>query len=263
MLTRIATVARIVWLEMLRRKDLYVLLILLGALLFALLSLNVFGLGSTTRYVMDVGLLFTWLFSIVLTVSMAGRQLPQEEAKRTIYPLLAKPITRAELLLGKWLGVWTAAVAATILFYLLVVAIVAARGGAFDKACMAQALILHLAALACITALGLALSTRMSYGAAASMAYVVVAACFTIVPAVPELLTQQEGFGIYVLLLLFYGMPHFELFDVRQRLVHEWGAASWPVVGQIVLYGLLWAAVLLLAAHLGYRKKQFKRGATG
>jgi hypothetical protein len=40
------------------------------------------------------------------------------------YPLLAKPITRAELILGKWLGTWTAPVVATLLFYALIFSIV-------------------------------------------------------------------------------------------------------------------------------------------
>ncbi|MBU1694112.1 MAG: ABC transporter permease subunit, partial [Verrucomicrobia bacterium] len=105
---RALIIARVVWLDMLRRKDLYVMAILLLTLLFVLMSLNLFGLGAVIRYILDVGLLLAWLFSLVLVVGLAARQLPREESRGTIFPLLAKPVTRGELLLGKWLGSWTA-----------------------------------------------------------------------------------------------------------------------------------------------------------
>ena len=260
---RILSIAWAVWLEMIRRKDLYVLLILLLALLFVLMSLNAFGLGAVVRYVSDVGLLFAWIFSIVLSVSMSARQLPQEEAKGTIYPLLAKPITRAELILGKWLGTWTAPAMGTLLFYAVIFSMVVLRGGTFDRGCLTQALFLHVVLLSCVSAVSLALSTRMTYGAAATMAYVFIGAAFAITPQVPELVVQEKGFAVNAMLALYYGLPHFELFDLRQRLVHEWGAAPWSVVFQVFVYGVVWTAILLLLTWLSYRKKRFQRGSPG
>ena len=70
---RILVLARMVWLELFRRKDPYVLLLVLAALLGALLSFNIFGLGSLVRYIEDSGLLLTWLLSWVLAVQLAGR----------------------------------------------------------------------------------------------------------------------------------------------------------------------------------------------
>ncbi len=257
---RVRTVAWVVWLEMIRRKDLYVLLILLAALLFLLMSLNIFGLGAMARYVMDVGLLFAWVFSVILAVSLAGRQLPQEESKGTIYALLAKPITRWELILGKWLGTWTASAAATALFYVVVFAVVKLRGGRFDATCLAQTLLLHGILLGMVTALAVAASTRMTYGAAATVAYLLCGASFVMVPQVPELMVQETGFGAYGLMALYYVLPHFELFDLRQRLVHDWGPAPWGIIGAVAVYGLVWFGVFLALAWLGYRQKRFQRG---
>ncbi len=262
-MTRILTIAWAVWLEMIRRKDLYVLLILLLALLFVLMAMNIFGLGAVVRYVADVGLLFAWVFSVVLSVSMAARHLPQEESKGTIYPLLAKPITRIELILGKWLGTWTAPAAATVLFYVVIFSMVILRGGTFDRGCMLQALLLHLTALSCVSAIALALSTRMTYGAAAAMAYLFIGAAFMITPRVPELVVGEKGFALNALLALYYGFPHLELFDLRQRVVHDWGPAPWGVVLQVFVYGVIWTAVLLLLAWLSYRRKRFQRGGAG
>ncbi|MBU1908432.1 MAG: ABC transporter permease [Verrucomicrobia bacterium] len=258
---RALIIARVVWLDMLRRKDLYVMAILLLTLLFVLMSLNLFGLGAVIRYILDVGLLLAWLFSLVLVVGLAARQLPREESRGTIFPLLAKPVTRGELLLGKWLGSWTASVFATLAFYLLILLLVALRGGTVDRVCLVQALGLHATALALVGALALALSTRMTYGAAAAMTYVACAAGFLVAPAVPELLAHEPGPSGAALMVLYYALPHLELFDLRQRLIHDWGPVSWPDAAGIAVYGLVWAAILLILAWLAYRKKRFRRGA--
>jgi len=257
---RVLVIARVVWLDLLRRKDLYVMAILLLTLLFVLMSLNLFGLGAVVRYILDVGLLMAWLFALVLAVSLAGRQLPQEESRGTIFPLLAKPVTRAELLLGKWLGSWTSSVFAAFAFYLVIVLLTAFRGGAVNRPCLVQAFLLHAAALGLVSALALALSTRMTYGAAAAMTYVITGAAFFVAPAVPELLVREAGPSGAVLMALYYALPHLELFDLRQRLIHDWGAASWPDVAGIATYGAVWTAILLLLAWLAYRAKRFRRG---
>ncbi len=260
-MNRVLTIAAMVWLEMIRRKDVYVLLILLLALLFVLMSLNIFGLGAVVGYVADIGLLFAWLFSTILCVGLVARQLPQEEAKGTIYSLLAKPVTRAELVTGKWLGGWSASAACTILFYAVILGVLLLRGGRLNPVCLAQAMLLHLVALAIVGGCALLCSTRMTYGAAASVAYVVLAACFAVVPRVPELLMHESGVAANGLLAIYYALPHLELFDLRQRLVHNWGAAPWDVVGGVVLYGLLWAAIFVVLSWLAYRGRRFKRGA--
>ncbi|HBA85853.1 MAG TPA: hypothetical protein DCZ95_17355 [Verrucomicrobia bacterium] len=260
-MSRVLTIARVVWLEMIRRKDLYVLLILLAALLMVLISVNVYGLGSVARYVKDVGFLLTWLCAWFFAIGAAGRQLPQEEARGTIYSLLAKPVTRIELLLGKWFGAWTIAVAATAVFYLLVMGVTHLRGGHFVSGSLIQAFLLHAVNLGMVTALALAFSTRTTYGAAASLTYVTTLASFVLAPQIPVLLTQETGIRAQALLVLYYALPHFELFDLRQRVVHDWGAAPWSMVSVIVVYGILWIVVFLGLAWFGYRRKRFSRGA--
>ena len=166
-MTRILSIARTVWLEMLRKKDAYVLLILLGALLVILVSLNVFGLGGVVRYVADTGFLMAWLFGWILAVNISSRQLPQEETGGTIFPLLAKPITRIELIMGKWLGATGTVCLAVLAFYCLVAAVVTGRGGALDPLVLIQGYALHAVALAVMSAIALTFSTRMNHDAAA------------------------------------------------------------------------------------------------
>ena len=259
-MTRILTIAAIVWLGMLRRKDIYVLLLLLGALLVMLVSLNIFGLGGVTGYVKDVGLMAAWVFAWILAVTISTRELPQEEAQGTIFPLLAKPVTRLQVVLGKWVGCWSIVTAATLVFYLLVALVVQARGGHFFIPTLCQAFFLHAVALGILVALGLLFSARMHQDAAAALTYVLTAAAVIVVPRVPELLVRESGPSGTALLVLYYLAPHFELLDMRRRLVHGYEAVDGRVFLAVVLYGLLTAALYVLLAWLAYRRKRFVRG---
>lgn len=260
-MTRIGAVVRVVWLEMLRKKDLYVLLVLMGALLVTLVSLNIFGLGGMVRYVKDIGYLMVWLFAWILAVNTSTRQLPGEETRGTIFPLLAKPVNRFEVIAGKWFGAWTITCVATFIFYALVLLVVKLKGGAADAPAVAQGYALHCMALAMITAAGLLLSTRLNHDAAATMTYVLTGSAFVVVPRIPVLLAHTRGFPAAALMVLFNLMPHFEVFDLRKRMVHEYGPAGAGVCALVVAYGLVWTAVLLTGAWLAYRRKRFTREA--
>jgi ABC-type transport system involved in multi-copper enzyme maturation permease subunit len=259
-MTRVLTIAAVVWLQMLRRKDVYVLAVLLGALLLMLVSLNIFGLGGMADYVKDVGLLAAWLLGWTLAVSVSTRELPQEETRGTVFALLAKPINRFQLIAGKWLGTWSSVALAVLAFYALVDGVVIARGGRFDTLALLQAWLLHAAALGIVGALGIALSTRLNRDAALVLNYVLTGAAFLVIPRVPELLVKETGFSAKVLLFLYYLVPHFELFDMRRRLVHGYGPMAWSVLAAVLVYALLFVAALLLAAWIAYHNKRFSRG---
>lgn len=256
---RIWTLASVVWLEMLRRKDVYVLLILLAALLGYLLSLDFFGSTAAVRYIWEAGLLLAWLFSWVLTVSIVCRQIPNEERTGTVFPLLSKPVSRNELLVGKWFGGWTAASVATAAFYAAVIGVVLLRGGAVDPFTLCQSFLLHAAMLAILAALALTFSTCLTREASLTLTYIVAVVCFLFVPRVAEMLVYAEGPARVFVSGLYYGLPHFELFDMRRRMVHGWGAAPWSVVAGILLYAALWTAGLLLASAAIYRNKSLRR----
>lgn len=259
-MTGIWTIAKIVWIETIRRKDVYVLFILLAGLLLTLIALDVYGLGGVNAYVKEIGLLGAWLLGWILAIGTSVRQLPGEERRGTLLPLLAKPVSRWELVFGKWLGAWVVTCAATLSFYAATSAVVMLRGGGFDPETLAQAMVLHAAAIGILTAVGLALSTRMNPDAATATAYVFTGAAFLIVPSVPALLVTSRGLSGTLLLGLYYALPHFELFDERRRLVHGWGAAHWEHVGGAFFYGGALTAVFLLLAWIGYRRKTFSRG---
>ena len=260
---RIGTLAHIVWREMIRRKDLYVLLILLVALLAYLLSMDFFGSTSAVRYIAESGLLLAWLFSWILAITIAARQLPDEERRGTIFPLLAKPISRAELVVGKWLGAWIAACAGTGLFYGSVLGVVFLRGGEISLGTFTQGFLLHMGLLAILSALALCLSTRLNSDAASTLSCVISIVCFLMIPKVPEMLLYAEGVSAAFIKGLYWSLPHFEFFDMRRRMVHGWDLAPWGVFIGSMTYAAIWTAIFLCLAWFGHRQKRFNRELIG
>jgi ABC-type transport system involved in multi-copper enzyme maturation permease subunit len=255
----VRVIARIVWLETIRRKDAYVLGILLVALILAVGSLDAFGLKGSTRHILDLGLLMAWVFSATLAVTIGSRQLPREEERGTIIALLSKPMTRWEWLCGKALGCWLAVSAATTCFYLLILVLVAYTGGRVAPSVAFQAWILHLAALAVLTSLSLCLSMRMTADAGLTLSFVFAAFLFFLLPAASHLALYSGTAAARVFGVLYYALPHLELFDLRIRLVHAWPPAPWGLVAGVFAYGICWTGVWLALAWLGFRHRMFHR----
>jgi ABC-type Na+ efflux pump permease subunit len=258
---KVFAIAIVVWLDSLRRKDSYVFLVLLAGLLVALGSVDLFGLGGAALYVLDIGLLFCWLFGWILAMNAGCRELPQEESRGTVYMLLAKPVSRLELLAGKWLGAWSGTITAVLFFYVAAAFLALVRGATFSAYVLLQAWLLHAVALAILTALGLLVSTRLNRDAATTLTAVLSGAAFLMVPRVPELALHAAPWAQTALIALYFALPHLELFDLRQQVVHGHSGLDAVTLLSLAAYGFTCAAALVLVAWLAYRNKRFDRAA--
>ena len=110
-------VAGVVMKELYRRKDFYVLFIVTVLICLVMASVNVFNDDKVVRYLKEICLLLIWVCSLVIAVTTTARQIPAERENRTLLPLLAKPLTRPQLLFGKFLGCWLACGLTLLCFY--------------------------------------------------------------------------------------------------------------------------------------------------
>jgi len=110
---RIFTIARNTLTESIRQKVLNVLLIfalVLVASSFALSGLGTEGpdasgmFDAQIKFVKDFGCGAIGIFGFLITLLSTAQLIPQELHNRTIYTILAKPVRRAEFLLGKFFG---------------------------------------------------------------------------------------------------------------------------------------------------------------
>lgn len=116
-MNNVLAISGIVVKELYRRKDFYVLFVLTALITLLLGSVSFFNDAKIVRYLKEVCLLLIWVSSLVIAISTAARQIPAERENRTIFPLLAKPVTRGQLIAGKFLGCWLACGVALVVFY--------------------------------------------------------------------------------------------------------------------------------------------------
>src|SRR5947208_2284009 len=117
-MNEIFAIAGVVIKELVRRKDFYVLFVLTALITLVMRSVNLFHDDRVIRYLKEICLLLIWMCSIAIAITPAARQIPMERENRTIFPLLAKPVTRTQLMLGKFLGCWLACAITLAAFYL-------------------------------------------------------------------------------------------------------------------------------------------------
>ncbi|HMJ11188.1 MAG TPA: ABC transporter permease subunit [Polyangiaceae bacterium] len=104
MLVRIGVVTLNTYREAVRARILHGLFALaLGTAGYALV-VGAFALRDSTRVVSDLGSASISLYAIVVAVVLGATSLYRELELKTIFPILARPLRRAEYLIGKYVG---------------------------------------------------------------------------------------------------------------------------------------------------------------
>jgi ABC-type transport system involved in multi-copper enzyme maturation permease subunit len=252
----VAAIALLVIKELYRRKDFYVLFVLSAIITVLLGAQSIFGDDRMARYLKEVCLLLIWISALVIAIITGARQIPAERENRTIFPLLAKPVTRGQVLAGKFLGCWLATGLSLLVFYLFFTVVVAARDHHLPLWNYIEAIWLQWVMLGVVIALSLLGS--LVFAAPSSNATIV----FTVTLAI-------LGFGRHLnkvaldlveparslLYALYFVIPHIEFFDVRDLIIHNWPPIAWPVLVLATLYGAAYAGLFLFAAWLVFRRK--------
>ncbi len=255
-LRRIMAIAGCAVLELYRRRDVYVAVILAAVILVPLSGVNLFGVGGVVRYLHEVALLLIWLFSIVITLTTAGRQLPGEIERRTILPLLSKPVRRSEVVLGKFVGAVIASGTAVAAFYLCYVVLTGLKSGQWFSWILVEAFVLHLAFVVLATALCICGSTFLTAAANLTCCALITGGMLLYGHRLVDMAQSLTGFGHWLVMGLHLGLPHFEFFDLRMRLIHEWEPLSVWLLLAVVGYAVVYAAVLLAVASLRFKRQR-------
>jgi Cu-processing system permease protein len=158
-------IAKTVLLELLRRKDFYVVLILMslyfaGALAFSLIKVESAAAGTM---LLNLSLTLAGLSAHLLTLAVAARQLPDEFERRTLLPLLAKPLSRGSLFFGKWLACAGCGVGVLLVLFLCAW-LIAPKLESYSAILLAQTFILQAASVSLLAALALAFSLVFTRG---------------------------------------------------------------------------------------------------
>ncbi len=257
-MNKIFAVAGIVVRELYRRKDFYVLFILV------VLITGLLGIGNSVhddnaiRFIKEICLFLIWVCALVITVTTTARQIPSERESRTIFPLLAKPISRWQVLVGKFVGCWAASGVALLVFYVFFALVSASREHNMALWAYAEALWLHWQMLGIIIALTLLGSVVLSHAANVTIVFIVSIGILMVGGYLHIVAARTTEPTASILTAIYFVIPHLELFDMRELIIHNWGGTDLPPALDVLkatIYGLCYMCFFLLATCLAFRRK--------
>jgi ABC-type transport system involved in multi-copper enzyme maturation permease subunit len=256
-MNNIFAVAGVVIKELYRRKEFYVLFILTIVICLVMASVNIFNDNQIIRYLKELCLLLIWVSSLVIAITTTARQIPAEREQRTLLPLLAKPLSRTQLIFGKFLGCWVACGLVLICFYVFFGALAASREHAWPLLNYFQAAFLHWMVLGVVIALTLLGSLVFAAPSSNStICFVVVATILCVGRYLDAIALPLSEPGRTIISSIYYTIPHLEWnFEMRNLIVHDWPLIGWNVFALDILYSLAYTAVFLVAACLVFRRK--------
>ena len=255
-MNNVLALAIVVIKELYRRKDFYVLFVLTALITLLLGSVNFFNDDKIVRYLKEICLLLIWVSSLVIAIVTTARQLPAERENRTIFPLLAKPVSRAQVLLGKFTGCWLTCGLALLIFYIFFGVVSGTREHQLPLLNYLQALWLHwwfLAVVIALTLLGSLIFAAPSSNS--TIVFIFVIGILLLGRHLGKVALQLSEPGQTIVYAVYFAIPHLEFFDVRDLIIHNGELISWWAWGIATLYALAYSAVFLFLAWLAFLKK--------
>lgn len=273
MLTRVIWIARITFLEALRQRFLAFLLVLAAAFTLGSLPLRSIDFGhGELKFLADLGFGASLLFGSVLAVVLPAQLLYGEIDNRTALTLLAKPVSRGEFLLGKFLGTWVVLgiFTATLTALLGVILLgreplVAARALSLqltppevDVAGLCQHALLQWLRLGIVAAISLLIGAL-----AQTFLYTVVVGAMAVLAGqlvwiAQDALSKPEGSaalraGLWLATRIF---PDLQGYNIGGALVLEASTVPSGTVPMLALAAAAYLAVILLLACAAFRRRE-------
>jgi ABC-type transport system involved in multi-copper enzyme maturation permease subunit len=264
-----AWIAVNVFRESVRDKVLYNLVAFAILLMGVSFLIGQLTAGQDLKIIKDLGLSAMTVFGLFIAVFIGIGLVSKEVERRSIYSLLAKPVTRAQIVLGKYAGlVLTLAVnlaIMTVAFYAVLAWVgwmvgepgrLSADAPTLDPALL-KAVALIFVELMIVTAIALFFSTFSTPILSAALTFgLFVAGYFSadlrnFDQVVDSPATQWLARGLY------HVLPDFGAFDVTAQVVHGLPVSAGYLAATIG-YGLVYVAMLLVIACAVFSRRDFK-----
>jgi ABC-type transport system involved in multi-copper enzyme maturation permease subunit len=254
-LSRIAAVAANTFRETVRERVLYNLVFFAVLMTLSGLLLGQLSIRQDEKVLKDIGLAAMDLFGTLIAIFIGVGLVSKEIERRSLYPLLVKPLSRGEFFLGKYAGL-----AFTLLVNLAVMTVglyatLLATGRGADPLLLAAVYPIFLGLLL-VVALAMLFSTVTSSTLAAVLTVgVVVAGRFSDV--VRNMREVMPATPAWVSSILYAVIPNFRNFDFKDRVTY-----GDPVPPEVLLWVTVYAgAYVAIVVGLGlasFRSRDFQ-----
>lgn len=252
-MSRLFAVAANTFRETVRERALYNLVLFAVVMTLCGLLIGQLSIRQEEKIVKDIGLGAMDVFGTLIAIFIGVGLVSKEIERRSVYPLLAKPLSRTEFLLGKFLGLaFTLLVNVAMMSLGLFLTLLATRHRA-DPNLLKAALGIYLALLL-VVALALMFSSITSSTMAAVCTFcVVVAGRFSDV--IRNMQEVSPGAPAWFTRALYYAIPNFKNFDLKAPIVYG-DPVSVETLLLLVAYAAVYVTVVLGIAVGAFRSRQ-------
>ncbi len=263
-------IALITFKEGIRNRALYGITLLALLLLVGNLLISNMVMQEVGKVAVDMALSAVSLAGLLIVLFVGINLLAKDLDRRTIYMVLSRPISRAQYLAGKYMGIALLLAACVALLGFFAVCSIAtvkmASPGYFERFSWGMILLAMAFALLSLLVL-MAVSFFFSTLSSSSFTTLVLTIITYIIghslQEVKALVEMPGQVGIQVSPLTVkvvqgasYLFPNFALFDLKAQAAH---ALALPVsyIGWVSLYGFLYIGVAIFIASLIFGRRQF------
>ncbi len=265
-------IAKATFHEALRRRFLN------GILIFALLiigsswAFTYLQPGAEMKMLVDVGLGAIRFFGMLIAIFVGVRLITDEIEKQTIHTLLAKPVTRAQFLLGKFFGGVATVFTNVALMGLTFVIVYSIKAPQFRESTPGQGAtvsmefmapnILKAIGLTCfellvLVAIAVVASTIFSWVLASIFSFFIYFAG-QMADFLRELASPEHGAdtaSTIVFGVLYRILPHFEIFDIRESILKD-NFVPWSLLGNVTGQAIIYVAIILMIGYLFFNERE-------
>lgn len=198
------------------------------------------------------GLAGIYIFGSIITIFLGAAIIYKEIERRTLYFVLSKPVSRFDIILGKFLGLYIAILLTTAVMAVVYLCVIVWSGGGFDSlgllSIFYQALEMGL-----FVALLIFFST-ISTPLTSTIASVMVLFTGHAMSSVEHTAAKIGGLFYHGVQVIYYIFPNLEKFNIRNAVVHG-ASVSGQSLLLTVIYAAAYAALLLALANILFKRK--------
>ena len=255
---RIWTIARNVFLEVVRDRILYVIGVFAVVMVMAIGLLPEVAAGTEDKLILDTGLAAINILSLFVVVFIGTGLINKEIEKKTVLVLIAKPVSRLEFILGKHLGLSLVMALLISALTFVMLALLSISNVPYELGLML------LAVLFMFLEMVLLIAAAMMFGVITStvLATLMTLAIFAVGHETRNILAldriaESENFR-RVAEGLFLVLPDLERLNLKNEIAN--GFVAPPSGGSLLenaVYGLIYTALLLTLTVTVFERRQF------
>lgn len=258
-LRRMSAIARNTFREAVRDRVLYNLVLFVLLLTACAVFIGQLSASNEAKIIVDLGLSVSLVFGAFIAIFVGTGLVYKEIERRTIYAIFSKPVGRGEFLLGKYLGLClTLFVNAFVMACGIALALLYVAGGWTHLAAnVFPAMLLIYFELIIICAIAILFSSFSTPALSALLTFALfIAGHFS---RDLRLVSDELGAGATQMFFtfLYYVLPNFSNHSFITPAAH--GRLPSPsLIANVALYTLLYVSVLMIAATMIFKRRNFK-----